>query len=485
MDIRPSLNADSDVSLYRQLASFVQKLIESGDLRSGDRLPPTRELAGQLGLNRTTVSAAYELLEHEGLIKGEVGRGSYVCDPSKARGDVPDWSRMLTASVSTGTGRAATGVINFTSSSPSDKLFPMEEFRQCCREVLESPELKTLMRLGSPGGYEPLRRYLLDRAMQSGIARESDDILVTNGCQQALDLLRRALVRPGAKVAIEEPVYPGLKNLFLEAGAEPIGVAAGPEGIEIASLQRALDAGARVIILTPSFQNPTGATIPLSQRGVICAMAHAAGAVLIENDIYSALAYSGVQLPKLKQLDQNVILLGSFSKVAFPGIRVGWIVAPRAVIRRLTELKQLADLHTDHLSQAFLLRFAESGRLERHREHVIEAAKDKLKALEQSCRRYLGDCKWKMPCGGMNIWIELPAGLDAVALRGLAQQAGIDYLPGRYFSLARSLDSGLRLSFAGLEAAEIRKGIEILGGLIAAALNTRDQRAAEPALALV
>ena len=148
-------------------------------------------------------------------------------------------------------------------------------------------------------------------------------------------------------------------------------------------------------------------------------------------------------------------------------------------------MKQLADLHTDHLSQAFLLRFAESGKLARHQGVVIAAAKEKLRALDHSCRRHLPMCGWKVPAGGMNMWIDLPGDLDAVALRGLAQQAGIDYLPGRYFSVSRSLDSGLRLSFAGLDPNEIRKGIEILGALIRNATNARDDRDSQPALALV
>jgi 2-aminoadipate transaminase len=494
MEIRPSLDPQSGVPIYRQLGSYLQHLIEAGDLHPGDRLPPTRELAGQLGLNRTTISAAYELLETAGLIKGEVGRGSYVCSGQDRRPENLNWSRALTASVSTPVsspaGNAVSGLISFTSSRPSEKLFPIEEFRDCCREVLESRNLKTLMQLGSPGGYEPLRRYLLDRAIQSGIARETDDILITNGCQQALDLLRRALIRAGDKVALEEPVYPGLKNLFLEAGAELIGIPAGTslqgEGIDLYSMQRAFDAGAKVLVVTPSFQNPTGATIPAGHRTEICRMASAAGIAVIENDIYSELTYdAGNSVPRLKELDPNVILLGSFSKIAFPGIRVGWIVAPRPVIARATELKQLADLHTDHLSQAFLLRFAESGKLARHQAIVIAAAKEKLKALDQSCRRYLAGCTWKVPGGGMNMWIDLPAGLDAVALRGLAQQAGIDYLPGRYFSISRSLDSGLRLSFAGLEPNEIRKGIEILGTLIQNAASARKARDSHPALAFV
>src|ERR1700733_14030283 len=300
MEIRPNLDSKSGVPIYRQLGSYLQHLIETGDLRSGDRLPPTRELAGQLGLNRTTISAAYDLLETVGLIKGEVGRGSYVCGASELHPENLNWSRALTKSVSTSAGSAASGVISFTSSRPSEKLFPMEDFRECCREVLESRNLKTLMQLGSPGGYEPLRRYLLDRAIQNGIARDSDEILITNGCQQALDLLRRALVRPGEKVAPEEPVYPGLKNLFLEGGAELIGVCAHADGIDLHSLQRALDAKSKVLVLTPSFQNPTGATISAASRAEICRMARSADVAVIENDIYSELSYSeNDSLPRL------------------------------------------------------------------------------------------------------------------------------------------------------------------------------------------
>lgn len=488
VEFRPNLDPSSPTPLYRQLGIYLRQLMESGELHRGDRLPPTRELAAKLGLNRTTVSAAYDVLGNEGLIKGEVGRGSYVSATPPARADLLNWSRALTPSFSAGAGAPANGVISFASSRPSEKLFPIDDFRQSCREVLDSKNLEALLQLGSPGGYEPLRRYLLDHATRHGIARESDDILITNGCQQALDLLRRALVRPRDKVAVEEPVYPGLKNLFLEAGADLIGVEVNPEGIDLYSLRRALEAGAKVLVVTPSFQNPTGATMSAAARAEVRAMAANAGAVVIENDIYSELTYaagdSAHALPRLKELDPNVILLGSFSKIAFPGIRVGWIVAPRPVIARVTELKQLADLHTDHLSQAFLLRFAESGRLAHHQSAVIAAAKEQLRALEQSCRRFLATCDYKVPGGGMNMWVTLPGDLDAVLLRGLAQQAGVDYLPGRYFSISRSLDSGLRLSFAGREPREIRKGIEILGGTIQSAMRGRTGEM-RPAPALV
>jgi 2-aminoadipate transaminase len=275
-----------------------------------------------------------------------------------------------------------------------------------------------------------------------------------------------------------------LRNLFLDAGADLIGVPVAGEGLDLYSLRKALEAGAKVVVVTPSFQNPTGATIPSAARSALIAMTREAGAVVIENDIYSDLVYHGGNLPKLKSLDPNVIMLGSFSKIAFPGVRVGWIVAPKPVIARAAELKQLTDLHTDQLSQAFLLRFAESGRLAKHEAIVVAAGREKLRAVEQASRKYLPTCRYRVPDGGMNMWIDLPAGLDAGALRGLARQAGADYLPGRYFSVSRSLDSGLRLSFAGLEPAEIRRGIEILGDVIGNATTSRDE-ASRPTLAFV
>lgn len=486
MQLRPDLDSTSEIPIYRQLGGYVQRLISGGDLQPGDRLPPTRELAGQLGLNRTTVSAAYEWLETEGLIQGAVGRGSFVLGNAKASGIAAgiDWTRALTPSQFTSSGSPASNVIDFSSSRPSEHLFPLDEFRACCSEVLADKHLQSLLQLGSPLGHAPLRAWLMARAKQQSVARDTDDILITNGCQQAVDILRRALIVPGTKVAIEEPVYPGLRNLFLDAGAELIGVPVTAEGMDLYGLRKALEAGAKVVVVTPSFQNPTGATIPAGARAALITLTRDASAVVIENDIYSDLVYYGGHLPRLKSIDRNVILLGSFSKIAFPGVRVGWIVAPRPVIARAAELKQLTDLHTDQLSQAFLLHFAESGRLAKHEEIVIAAGREKLRAVEQACRKHLPSCRYQLPDGGMNLWIDLPAGLDAGALRGLARQAGVDYLPGRYFSVKRSFDTGLRLSFAGLTPAEIHRGIGILGEVIGNAATSRDD-ASRPTLAFV
>ncbi len=358
-----AVNAASETPIYRQLFEYFAAQIESGKMESGERLPATRELAGQLGLNRTTVSAAYELLETEGWISGEVGRGSFVRPRDERSGRAPlAWAEILSRKSSAPRVPVSAGVaISFANSRPSESLFPLESFRASCAAVMEGQDLPSILQLGSPGGYEPLRQYLLEAARAEGMARPGDDVMITNGCQQALDLIRQVLVQPGDRIALEDPVYPGLKNLFQQSGAELTGVPVQADGIDCEALRKAPP---KMLVVTPNFQNPTGATMSLERRQAVLRLPHT---IVIENDIYGDLRYEGGALPTLKQLDEtgDTILLRSFSKIAFPGLRVGWMIAPRPLIQRLMEAKQLTDLHTDQFSQAVLLDFARSGGLER------------------------------------------------------------------------------------------------------------------------
>jgi 2-aminoadipate transaminase len=196
---------------------------------------------------------------------------------------------------------------------------------------------------------------------------------------------------------------------------------------------------------------------------------------VIENDAYGELRYSGEALPSLKQLDESgaTVLLRSFSKISFPGLRVGWAVGPKALIDRLRNSKEAADLHTDQLSQAVLLEFAESGRLEAHRAHVLHAGSERLAATLEGCARHLpAGTRWSRPEGGMNLWVRLPEPLDASELLVRAQRDGVTYLPGRYFAVSRLDPGALRLSFAGLAPEDIRAGLAILGKTIRAGLDT-------------
>jgi 2-aminoadipate transaminase len=457
------LDPNSQAPLYRQVYEHIRGLISSGQLEDGVRLPATRELAGQLGLNRTTISAAYELLEHDGLITGHVGRGSFVAATKRSQG--LNWSQLLDPAGTAITPSAAP--ISFSASRPSEHLFPIEEFRRTCSEVIAGPDVQTILQLGSPAGYAPLRRYLLDQARAEGAARESDDILITSGCQQAFDLLQRTLAANGETVLLEDPVYPGARNAFQRGRARVIGVPVGRDGMDLDALEQILAAERpRLLVVTATFQNPTGATMPQAAREQLLRLASSAGTVVIENDIYGALAYGEAAPPTLKRLDGSgdSVLLRSFSKLAFPGLRVGWAIGPRPLIQKLTEAKQWSDLHTDQLSQAVLLRFAESGRLEHHRQHVLQTGGERLNAALTACRRHLpAGTQWTEPGGGMNLWVRLPQPLDASELLPRAERAGVSYLPGKYFSAGSSEPGALRLSFAGLAPPEIETGIGVLG----------------------
>jgi 2-aminoadipate transaminase len=460
------LTPESDSPLYRQLYLKIKNLIDSGEISRGYRLPATRELAGQLGLNRTTISAAYELLENEGLITGHVGRGSFVAG---AAAETPgfDWRDILKDSAPAAPSPSSTVRISFATSRPSELLFPLEEFRATCDEVIHGADAQTILQLGSPSGYAPLRRYLIEQSRADGVARESDDIFVTSGVQQAFDLLQRTLVTSGETVLIEDPVYSGLRNVFARAGARIVGVPVGASGLELDALERAIATERpRLLVVTSNFQNPTGATLPLASRKALLSMAQRWGVIIVENDIYGALCYEGDPIATIKQLDDSshTVLLRSFSKLAFPGLRVGWAVAPRSLIEKLTEAKLLSDLHTDQLSQAVLLRFAESGRLENHRKLMLAAGRDRLHAALSACEKHLPeDATFTRPRGGMNLWVRLSQPLDAGELLARAERDGVTYIPGRYFGVSRMEPSALRLSFAALAPEQITKGIATLG----------------------
>lgn len=471
----PHLDESAGEALYRQLYDFIKQEIVAGRIERGERMPATRELAGLLGLNRATVNSAYELLESEGLIRTQVGKGSFVSgglregDP----GPIPWGDRLASVPESDNPVPAIPGVeevASFVSSRPSELEFPLEEFRDACQEVLRSKQLAEFLQLGSPLGYAPLREFLFTRALNNKVARYSDDLMVTSGCQQALDLLQRLLTKPGDTVLVEDPVYPGLKNVFAGAGVRCAGIPMTAEGLDLESLERALQRERpRLIVVTPNYQNPTGVSLPLGQRETLLRLARAARTPVVENDIYGELRYSRRgQLPTLKELDPtgDVIQIKSFSKIAFPGLRTGWVIAPRGVIARMATLKQWTDLHSDQLSQAVLHRFASTGRLQCHLERIKQAGSERLRAVIEACEQALPKgSSFTRPEGGMNLWVRLPEPLDAAALLPEAAQRGVTYLPGRYFAVSHVEHGGLRLSFAGLEPDSIREGVGLLGEL--------------------
>ncbi|MFY9528928.1 MAG: PLP-dependent aminotransferase family protein [Candidatus Acidiferrales bacterium] len=503
------LQPESHIPLYIQLRDQLRSLVHSGELRIGDRIPASRELAAQLGVHRTTIANAYAELESEGLIEGHVGRGTFICGALPSRQFTPPprtngngggvrWEALFAdergdEGLSRLMPEVPPDAIAFVTARPSDDFFPVEEVRHCVNAVLRS-DGRRILQLGSSDGYEPLKKVLIEMLRGEGLAVKSEQILITDGCQQSLDLLCKAFLRPGDSVVLENPAYPGAIAIFasarvrcLAASVESDPARLGYVGVDLEALESILlQNRVKMILLTPDFQNPTGTTLPLAERRRVLEMAGRYQVPVVEDYIYARLRVRGNEVPSLKSLDRAgvVIHIDSFSKVAFPGLRVGWVVAPENVIERLRLVKQSTDLHTDQLAQATVAEFVRRGMLARHLAKMRKVYRSRLEALEESLAKYMpGEVEWTRPEGGMSVWVTLPAGLDAGELLIHVRERGVLFVPGRYFYFQNPKLNTLRLGFAGIDERRIARGVATLGELLRVELGKRwrGSRREEPA----
>jgi DNA-binding transcriptional MocR family regulator len=331
--------------------------------------------------------------------------------------------------------------------------------------------------LGPSDGYPPLKEFLRGELRADGIQASDRELLITNGCQQALDLVRKVFLRPGDVVAMENPVYPGAIQTFHGGGVKCLGVPVTENGLNLEALEALVgQQRVRLLLLTPSFQNPTGTTLSLEERKRVLEIAGRHQLPLVEDNIYAALRYRGRELPSLKALDTQglVIHLNSFSKLCFPGLRVGWMVASEPVIERLRLAKQATDLHTDQLAQAALAEFGRRGLVGRLVKKARQLYRRRLERLASALRKHLPEgVRWVEPEGGMSVWIALPTGLDAATLLLKARERHVEFTPGRFFYFQGVQNNTLRLGFSGVKESQIEPGIESLGVLLKAELRQR------------
>jgi len=509
------LQPQSHVPLYVQLRDQLRALVHAGDLRPGDRIPASRELATLLGIHRTTVANAYAELESEGLIQGHVGRGTFI----KGNGNglklsppppaIPNgaerirWELLFADErgeeiLSRLTASAPEDALSFVMACPAEEYFPVDELQMCVNAALRR-EAKEVLSLGPSDGYPPLKEALLELLRGEGIAAKDENLLITDGCQQALDLISKAFVRPGDSVILENPAYPGAVAIFNGARARCLGVPvrtqAEPDkalGLDLEALEATLAANRiKLIVLTPDFQNPTGTSLPLASRRKVLELAARYQVPVVEDHIYARLHAREERIPSLKQLDRSnlVIHIDSFAKVAFPGLRVGWIVAPPAAIERLRQVKQTTDLHTDQLAQATLAEFLRRGLFTKHLAKMRKVYASRLHALDEALRRHMPEgTRWTRPEGGMCLWLELPPGFDASELLIHAKERGVIFAPGRYFYVQGPLPNTLRLGFANLDEKQIARGTATLAELLRIEMRKRQRgvrRAERSRVALV
>ncbi len=370
-------------------------------------------------------------------------------------------------------------VISFAGGLPSPATFPVERMREASDKVLrDAPQ--AALQYGPTEGYAPLREWVAARLSRHGASIRPSQVLITTGSQQGLDLIGKVLIDEGSKVLVETPSYLGALQAFSLFQPAFASMEADADGIVVDALDDGQLAGARFIYCLPNFQNPTGRRLPLERRHALVERAAAAGVPLVEDDPYGELCYNGQALPSLLSMNPDgVVYMGSFSKVLAPGLRLGYVVAPEAVLGKLVQAKQAADLHTPSFSQRIVHEVVRDGFLDTHVPGIrsLYASQCQL-MLDAMDRHFPRRVSWNRPEGGMFIWVTLPAGIDSSALLEQAIAHNVAFVPGAPFFATDPQHNTLRLSFVTVPGERIEAGITVLGELLAKTLAQRSGVAA-------
>ncbi len=376
-------------------------------------------------------------------------------------------------------------VISFAGGLPAPELFPVEAFRQAAERVLAQDGARALQ-YSTTEGYLPLRKLIVQQMAHYGIGAREDNILITSGSQQALDLIGKLLINPGDTILVERPTYLGALQAWNAYQAEYVEVPIDHEGLRTDLLEEALRAGVKFMYILPNFQNPGGVTLSLERRHELVEMADRYGIPIIEDDPYGPLRYEGEALPSLVQLDcenlesrvadghgyfrGNVIYLSTFSKLLAPGLRLGWVVAPVEVIQKCVQAKQGMDLHTSIFDQMVTYEAARDGFLESHIEEIRGVYRTRRDVMLRAMQTYFPPgVHWTKPEGGLFLWVTLPPAINAETLLQEAVKEKVAFVPGHAF-YADGRESGLcntmRLNFSNAEPAMLEEGIRRLARVI-------------------
>lgn len=364
------------------------------------------------------------------------------------------------------------GIVSLAGGLPNPATFPTDAIARATAAALAEDPVAALQ-YGPTEGHRPLRRWIADR---HGLVRGSggeDQVLVTSGSQQALELLTRSLVDPGGLVALADPAYVGALQAFRAAGVELAAIPSDRDGLCVDLLADRLAAGERptLVYVVANFDNPTGSTLSAERRTALAALADRYGFWIVDDDPYGELRWSGTAPAALRDLTDRTITLGSTSKVLAPGLRVGWAVAPPAVVRAMTILKQSADLHTSALNQQIVHRtLAEPGFLDGHLATLRRTYRAQAEHLVEALEEHLGDrLEVAAPDGGMFVWARLlDTGADTAALLGPAVEQGVAFVPGAAFGVEDLHPSRMRLSYATADPTGLDLAVDRLAGVIPA-----------------
>jgi DNA-binding transcriptional MocR family regulator len=466
-----SLYKDSVEPIYQQLARHFRLQIESGRLLPGDRLPPTRDLAQQLGVGRISVVNAYAQLQTDGLIAAHPGRGTFVTGTRHSPPNTgTQWPPLGALNISmreiTRLARQP-GVIAFSGGTPPEEFLPVEALRHAINTVLDRDGASAVT-YEEAEGYPPLRACVTEYVTSLGIQCHPDDVLITGGAQQALDLVVQTVLGEGDVLLTSNPTYLGMLDIAHVRRVIPVGVPMDSQGIRLDALETAiLDHHPGLIYVAPTHHNPTGTVMPLHRRRQLLALAKQYDIPILEDAVYHELGYHDTPPPPLKALDEDGLVLhaSGYSKILLPGTRTGYLIADGALRDRLARVKQAADVCTPGLNQRAMHHYLASGALIGHLNRVRTELRVRCEAAIAAGQRYLPPGSvWTPPTGGLYLWVQLPEdGPTAAELYVTAIQHGVAYAIGTLFHTDGSGNRHIRLNFATHSPARIQEGFKRLG----------------------
>ncbi|HWJ78940.1 MAG TPA: PLP-dependent aminotransferase family protein [Niallia sp.] len=467
MDWRPDRSAKK--AIYKQLAEYMEQGIADGTFPPDKPLPSERYLAKELSVNRSTVVAAYDELEANGLIQRNRGSGTTISKDiwGIAKKRIPSWNRYIEAGsflpnlpVTQRIRKEAVEhqLINLASGELSEDLFPLKSLR----EITSTRSFIGSLGYDHPQGSAILRSTLTKHVKQyRGIETTPSSILITSGAQQALHLVVQCLLKPGDAVAIENPSYNYSLPIFQSAGIKVYDLPVHQEGInpeELLSLYK--KHRIRMIFLNPSYQNPTGYLMNAQQRKAILEISSEYGIPVVEDDPYSLTSFNGEKIPTLKSMDVhgNVLYISSLSKIVASGLRIGWIIGPTSVIERLADAKQQIDFGHSSFTQWIANDFMESENFQTHMKRLVKELEKRKNQIVESLNFYLKDeVEFTVPNGGIHLWVHIKKDHNESQLLEESMKRGVIYVPG---STMGSKKGYVRFTFAREDEQSIDEGIK-------------------------
>ncbi len=369
------------------------------------------------------------------------------------------------------------GFISFGGGLPAPECFPIAEIAQVAGRLLREAGPTALQYSGTEG-YRPLREVIAERMRDEGVSISSENVLITTGSQQGIDLVGKVLLDPNDPVVVESPTYLAALQAWNAYEANFITVPSDDEGMDTRRLEQLVTGRPKLVYCVPNFQNPRGVTLSGERREQLVDVSFRRGIAIVEDDPYRDLRFEGSHLPRIIGLDArrqsgsaeycgNVISLGSFSKVLAPGLRVGWVIATPQVIAQLSQAKQATDLHTSTLDQMIAYEMLRSGYLEVHKRTIVQTYRERRDTMLRALERYFpAGLRWTHPEGGMFMWVELPQAIDAADLLREVMQDHVAFVPGQGFHVDGGGHNTLRLNYSNARPDQIEEGIRRLASAL-------------------